>query len=80
MAFPFSRTEKSRLWRPRDVIVFILVAIGFVPNVQAETRKERSARPVIDNRISEEADPIDQMVRDRYGRKTRSWCALSWRC
>jgi hypothetical protein len=69
MAFPFSRTEKFRLWRPREVIVFILVAIGFVPNVQAETRKERSARLVIYNHISQEADPLDQLVRDRYGRK-----------
>jgi|GEM_PF-2720785 len=69
MAFSFSRTEKFRLLWPRGVIVFILVAIGFVPNIQAETRKERSTRLVIYNYISQEADPIDQMIRDRYGRK-----------
>jgi len=69
MAFSFSRTEKFRLLWPRELIVFILVAIGFVSNVQAETRKERSSRLVIYNYIGREADPIDQMIRDHYGRK-----------
>ena len=69
MAFPFSRTEKLRLLWPRHVIVFVLVAIGFAQSVRAEPRKERSARPVIYNFIGKEADPIDQMIRDRYGGK-----------
>jgi hypothetical protein len=69
MAFSFSRTEKFRRLWPREVIVFVLVAIGVVPNVQTETPQERSARFVIYNYISQEADPIDQMVRDRYGPK-----------
>ena len=69
MAFPFSRTKKLRLLWPRRVIVFVLVAIGFAQSVRAEPRKERSARPVIYNFIGKEADPIDQMIRDRYGGK-----------
>jgi len=69
MAFPFSQTKKLRLLLPRAVIVFVLVAIGFGRNVRAEERKEHSARPVIYNFIGHEADPIDQMIRDRYGRK-----------
>ena len=69
MAFSFSRTEKLRLLLRRHVVVFVLVAIGFAPNVRGQARKERSARPVIYNYISHEADPIDQMIRDRYGPK-----------
>jgi hypothetical protein len=69
MAFPFSRIKKLRLLLPRAVVVFVLVAIGFAQNVRAEPRKERSARPVIYNYISPEADPIDQMIRDHYGPK-----------
>lgn len=54
---------------PRLVLVFVLAAIGFAPSVRAEPRKERSGRPVLYNVISAEADPIDQMIRDHYGRK-----------
>jgi len=69
MAFPFFLTEKLRLLLRRYVIVFVLVTIGCAQNGRAQAQKERSARPVIYNFISQEADPIDQMVRDRYGRK-----------
>ena len=69
MAFSFSRTQKLRLLLARQVIVCLVVAIVFGRNVQAEARKERSATPVIYNYIAQEADPIDQMIRDRYGRK-----------
>jgi len=69
MAFPFFRTEKLRLLLRRYVIVFVLVTIGCAQNGRAQAQKERPARPVIYNFISQEADPIDQMVRDRYGRK-----------
>jgi len=69
MAFPFSRAEKLRLLLARPVIVFVLVATGFVQNVRAGARNERSSRPVIYNYISQAADPVDQMVRDHYGGK-----------
>jgi hypothetical protein len=69
MAFPFSRTEKLRLLLLWHIAVVVLVAMGSAPNVRAESRKERSARSVIYNYISQEADPIDQMVRDHYRRK-----------
>ncbi len=69
MAFSFSRTEKLRLSWLAAVVGLHFGAIGFAPNVQGETPKERSARLVIYNYISQEADPIDQMIRDHYGRK-----------
>ena len=69
MAFPFFRTEKLRLLLRRYVIVFVLVTIGCAQNGRAQAQKERPARPVIYNFISQEAGPIDQMIRDRYGRK-----------
>lgn len=69
MAFPFSRTEKLRLLLARQVVVFVLVATGFVQTVQAERQKERSAGPVIYNYITESADPIDQAIREHYGGK-----------
>jgi hypothetical protein len=69
MAFSFSRIEKFRLLLLGHTAVLVLIAMGSAPNVQAESRKERSARLVIYNYISQEADPIDQMVRDHYGRK-----------
>jgi hypothetical protein len=49
--------------------VFLLAAVGLAPSVQAGPRKERSGRPVIYNHITENADPIDQTIRERYGGK-----------
>jgi len=69
MAFPFSRTQELRLLSLRHTVVLVLAAMGSAHNVRAESRKERSARPVIYNFISQEADPIDQAIRDRYGGK-----------
>jgi hypothetical protein len=66
---PSFRTKELKLVFTRPLIVLVLAAIVFAQNVQAEGRKERSARPVIYNYIGHEADPIDQMIRDRYGPK-----------
>jgi hypothetical protein len=66
MGFSF-RTKRLLLAPP--LIGLFLAAIVFAHTVRAEAQKERSARPVIYNFIGHEADPIDQMIRDRYGRK-----------
>jgi hypothetical protein len=49
----------------------ILSFAGFVftQNAGAGERKERSGRPVLYNLIVKEADPIDQLIRERYGAK-----------
>jgi hypothetical protein len=41
----------------------------FASHIRAEGRKERSGRPVLYNLIIKEADPIDQLIRERYGGK-----------
>jgi hypothetical protein len=69
MALPSSRTKKLRPSFPRRLIAAIFAVTLFAYPIHGEGRKERSARPVIYNFIGQEADPIDQMVRDRYGRK-----------
>ena len=46
-----------------------VVGMSLAQGARAADRKERSARPVIYNYIVKEGEPIDQMVRDRYGGK-----------
>jgi hypothetical protein len=69
MAFPSGRTEKSRPSFSRHAVFLLLTAVMFAPDMQAEERKERSGRPVLYNLIVKEADPIDQIIRERYGAK-----------
>ena len=45
------------------------VGMSLPQGVRAADRNDHSARPVIYNYITKEGEPIDQMIRDRYGRK-----------
>ena len=53
---------------PRLVAV-VFAAIVLAHAIHAEPRKERSARALLYNYIVKEADPADQVIRDRYGSK-----------
>ena len=63
------RTKKLKLLFTHPLIVLVPAVIVFAQDIQAEGRKERSAKPLLYNFVGKEADPIDQMIRDRYGRK-----------
>ena len=65
----FLLTKKINRPFPGRLILLLLAAIVSAQAGNAEGRKERSGRPVLYNFIAREADPIDQMIRNRYGSK-----------
>src|SRR3954470_12876406 len=70
MALPAaSRTERLLALFPRGVALLILAGIFFVPAFQAEGEKEGGGKPRVYNVIVKEVEPVDQLIRERYGRK-----------
>jgi hypothetical protein len=66
---PFLPNKKLKRSFPHQLVGLVLAAIVCTQAGHAEARKERSGRPVLYNLIVKEADPIDQMIRERYGGK-----------
>ena len=62
-------SKKLKRSFPRQLIIVVIAAIVSTQDGHAEGRKERSGRPVLYNLIVKEADPVDQTIRDLYGRK-----------
>lgn len=66
--FASSSTKKLPLF-PRGLAIVILAATALAPAPQAEGQKERSAKPRVYNLIYKEGEPIDQLIRERLGRR-----------
>jgi hypothetical protein len=67
--FDFPRTEKLRPLFARGVIALMLGGIVSTLAPQAEGRNERSGKPRVYNIIVKAGEPVDQLIRERYGRK-----------
>jgi len=67
--FAFSWTKKLRPLFARSVIALMLGGTVSTLAPQAEGRNERSGKPRVYNLIVKAAEPVDQLIRERYGRK-----------
>jgi len=67
--FAFSWTKKLRPLFARGVIALLLGGTVSTLAPQAEGRNERSGKPRVYNIIVKAGEPVDQLIRERYGRK-----------
>jgi len=69
MLFAFLRTKKLWPLFARGVIALLLCGTVSTPTLQAEGRNERSGKPRVYNIIVKPGEPVDQLIREHYGRK-----------
>ena len=67
--FAFPWTKKLRPLFARGVIALMLGGTVSTLAPQAEARDERSGKPRVYNIIVKAGEPVDQLIRERYGRK-----------
>jgi hypothetical protein len=67
--FAFSWTKKLRPLFARGVIALLLGGTVSTLAPQAKGRNERSGKPWVYNIIVKAGEPVDQLIRERYGRK-----------